>query len=275
MVVIDWSNAVAQMVLDQLALASPAPTRAHLVLVIRQALAATLPFKPDVAYMEVPRCDHCWKWLRHSPPEAHGTGACVDRTSQSSTMFGRQTDSDYGCVRFESKADAPSSHSLASLNNLPPSTVLAEPTRRAIALSGLPAPGPATAKSAHQDVITATNPGLPFPSAMTFELLDENDLAIARGTIDVEWRTAGTQPIVDGFLAPGRVWSEAWVKTHHSSVQAEAIKSGVARGIRFILSYDPPWVVHRPLPDVYRLHITQGLIMRIGFTGAPVVRVET
>lgn len=60
-------------------------------------IAKHCPFKPDVAYMPVPRCDSCARWARPDPKQ---DGIC---TLWKGNQIVVTTSADYGCVRWEAK----------------------------------------------------------------------------------------------------------------------------------------------------------------------------
>lgn len=64
---------------------------------IAEIVAKHCPFKPDVAYMPVPRCDSCARWARPDPKQ---DGIC---TLWKGNRIVVTTSADYGCVRWEAK----------------------------------------------------------------------------------------------------------------------------------------------------------------------------
>jgi hypothetical protein len=68
------------------------------------ALRKHSPFKPDVVYMPVPRCDQCRHWRQAIQPTA-GFGVCerID-IPENPEIAELPTPADFGCVLIEAKA---------------------------------------------------------------------------------------------------------------------------------------------------------------------------
>lgn len=65
-------------------------------------IEAHCPFKPDVVYMPVPRCDECKHW--HGPQkDANGREQCTEPTISPEQMDEFMTLPNFGCVRWEAK----------------------------------------------------------------------------------------------------------------------------------------------------------------------------
>ena len=79
---------------------------------VEEIIAKHSPFKVDVAYMPVPRCDSCRHW---EPRGGEGTvvpltgdGFCMRTQQQDSKMAAEMydhiiTDANFGCVQWEAK----------------------------------------------------------------------------------------------------------------------------------------------------------------------------
>lgn len=74
---------------------------------IRAIVANHAPFKPDVAYMPVPRCDSCSRWRRALIDESRGR--CTLQTDPSSKIWtvdgdpAIMTKCDFGCVQWKAE----------------------------------------------------------------------------------------------------------------------------------------------------------------------------
>ena len=60
---------------------------------VRDMIIKHCPFKPDVAYMPVPRCDSCKHWT----PHGNGYGDCP------TVQNDHGTSADFGCTQWEAK----------------------------------------------------------------------------------------------------------------------------------------------------------------------------
>lgn len=64
---------------------------------IKAIIVKHSPFKPDVAYMPVPRCDQCAHWVKNTTDD---NGTCYHGVEQG---FGWTTPS-FGCVQWKAKS---------------------------------------------------------------------------------------------------------------------------------------------------------------------------
>ena len=73
-------------------------------------IEACSPFKPNVAYMPVPRCGSCRYWVGHhchrlvdSSGLRHGSKAVAVEDNAAGLFALLMTDADFGCVQHEEK----------------------------------------------------------------------------------------------------------------------------------------------------------------------------
>ncbi len=73
---------------------------------VYDAIVKHCPFKPDVAYMPVPRCETCAHWERaeYPRPGVHPAGRCLNKVVwhqyDKADIF---TFEDFGCVQWKAK----------------------------------------------------------------------------------------------------------------------------------------------------------------------------
>ena len=73
---------------------------------IAEVIVKHCPFKPDVAYMPVPRCDGCKHWAPLKEPDHTWSDCLVLSTGTVVSTEGDeviQTRKDFGCVQWEAK----------------------------------------------------------------------------------------------------------------------------------------------------------------------------
>lgn len=101
----DWTIGLARAIhfIFDLKMVAPQDTSIpRLSLVIKEHC----PFRPDVMYIPVPRCDSCKHWLQTT---GDSTGECLRPYEQLTTklwasMYDRiHTQPDFGCVQWETK----------------------------------------------------------------------------------------------------------------------------------------------------------------------------
>lgn len=76
--------------------------------VIQRIIISCSPFKEDVVYMPVPRCDSCKHWDKSGHDE-EGDGSCLLMFEHGTTKIwpdyrdGINTKADFGCVQWEKR----------------------------------------------------------------------------------------------------------------------------------------------------------------------------
>lgn len=79
---------------------------------VRGIIERYSPFKPDVAYMPVPRCDGCKHWSRWIEGEPNGSCELTKdawQTENKAKFYAEggyvrvDTEANFGCVQFEAK----------------------------------------------------------------------------------------------------------------------------------------------------------------------------
>ena len=92
--VVDWTLSAARDIQFYCGLYRGAPENLSVYHLAAAIIKEHCPWKPDVAYMPVPRCDTCRHWERHA-----SNGVCSRHSDK--TREALCTEGDFGCVQWD------------------------------------------------------------------------------------------------------------------------------------------------------------------------------